>query len=88
MNIDLLELILCAFFTAFSFYAWRSYSDDQSFWLASLGVAIISLLLVKLLLLHFLPENIKTVLDAIIWLSWLPLFIALIVIARGTKGNQ
>jgi len=52
MNMDWIWLILCAFFSAYSFYAWKKYSDGQFFWLGILGFVIVFILIFKLLLLN------------------------------------
>ena len=86
MDIGWIWLALGTFFTIYSFYAWKKYSDGQWLQFGILGTVVVILLVCRLALVNLFPENIKTLLGAFLWSSWLPVFIALVVIVvRGKR---
>jgi glucan phosphoethanolaminetransferase (alkaline phosphatase superfamily) len=69
-SMDWFFLAFSIFFTGYSFYAWKTYSDDESFWFALLYAFVVLLLFTKLFLLNLFPENIKTVINILVYCSW------------------
>ena len=88
MDVGWIWLALGMFFTTYSFYAWKKYSDGQWLQLGILGVAVVILLVCRLALVNLFPENIKALLGAFVRSSWLPVFIALVVIVVRVKKKK
>jgi hypothetical protein len=77
MNMDLAFLVFGIFFSGYSFYAWKKYSDEEWFWLALLAVFVVFLLLSKLFLIGLLPVGMKAVLSVLVNLSWVLVLVGL-----------
>ena len=82
---DWFFLIYDIYFTGYSFYAWKKYSDQEFFWLAILGVFVVLLLAAKLFLISLLPENIKVILSVLVYCSWALVLAALVLIVKKRK---
>lgn len=85
MNIDLIWLAFSSLFAFYSLYTWRKYSDQQSLLLAILSTLAVFLVTAKLFLVALFPENIKKIINILIWISWVPILYFLIVIAIKTS---
>jgi len=85
---DWLLLIFNIFFTGYSLYAWRKYSDRESMWLGLLGLLVVFLLSARMFFLDVFPENIKSILDILRYGGWIFVLIALAYIQFGGKKNK
>ena len=70
-------LIYNIFFTGYSFYAWKKYSDKESLWLGILGILVVLLISAKLFLFSFFPATIQANLSLIAYYAWFLVFIGL-----------
>jgi hypothetical protein len=86
MDLGWIWLVLGTFFTIYSFYAWKKDADSQWRQLGLLAVVIVFLLISRLFFINLLPAAVRTSLSIVVWISWIPVFIALVVIVM--KGRK
>lgn len=84
---DWLLLIFNIFFTGYSFYAWKKYSDKESLWLGCLGIVVVFLLVIRMFFTDLLPQNLRPILDTLRYGGWVFVLIALAYIQFGKKNK-
>jgi hypothetical protein len=71
-------LIYNMFFTGYSFYAWKKYSDKESLWLGIIGIFVVFLLASKVFFLNSFSESVRGFLNEFVYYSWFLVFGSLI----------
>lgn len=88
MDLGWLWLVLGTVFTLYSFYAWKRYRDDQWRQLGHLGAVVVFLLISRLYIIDLFSERINEFLEIIVWILWVPVLIALVVIVMKGRRKQ
>ena len=85
---DWFLLIYNAFFTGYSYYAWKRYTDREFLWLSSLASLVVILFVLRMFFMNLVPENIRQVFVLLRYGAWIFILIVLGAMFIKRKKSQ